>query len=262
MRTRPERASGLAAILPSVRRLLTGVAFLAVVGAGTAASVQLWLHAFGVRESLTARELGLPGARQRGVPEIVIPSPEARKSPAAAGARLRANPLLPPAFLAPSSTAESASSPSGSTASNSPTAPGAAQAPTSSNAAASPQLASAAAQSMASSPQPNRATATNQKQHAKRHPRARRGSKRHATPAMPAAPARPTPAVPSSGTKSGKRQEPTKHGVKSDKHGKPPKPAAPSQNTPQPSEQPGGGSANGHADEHGNGAGHGKGHGK
>ena len=57
-----------------MRRGVTLVAYLAAIGAGTAASVQLWMNAFADSESIGAPELGLPGAQARGVPAVVVPA--------------------------------------------------------------------------------------------------------------------------------------------------------------------------------------------
>src|SRR5215207_1219113 len=86
----------------SVRRPLTAAGYVAVVGAGTAASVQLWLHAFSGQESLTAPELAVPGASQRDVPAVIVPPARARQRLVREGSLLPANPLTPAPFLLPS----------------------------------------------------------------------------------------------------------------------------------------------------------------
>jgi hypothetical protein len=261
-----------------VRRSLTAAGYLAAVGAGTAASVQLWLHAFSGQESLTARELAVPGASQRDVPTVVVPPARARQPLVREGSLLPANPLAPASFLLPSPAPEfppaGGGSPSSPTPSTEPDAqPSTPVPPTSGGLAPTAQSAPAGA------PTPPRSTQTTSsasqpagksKRLSKRRAHGHRAAKRRAVPAVPAASTRPapsvpatpaSPAVPPSGAK-GEKHGSAKPDAKPDKHGKPAKPTA----SAPPSAQSGGGSAPAPGaspgDGHGNGAGHGKGHGK
>jgi hypothetical protein len=233
-----------------VRRPLSAAAYLAVVGAGTLASVQLWLHAFGVRESVSATELAVPGAHQRAVPEFVLPTAVKREGSVGRPSSVPAGLFAVPGFLSGANPSPSSAAPSTRPATPStPVTPSRPESP----AVVAPQEQPAAAgdTTRSASPQPfssptravQASVGRKSRSKGRKHPpHASRGHAVHAAPATPAAPAPRT---------HGGRHAPPKHDAKPAKGGKAPKPAPPSSGgAPGASsghpDHPGGGQGNGH----------------
>ena len=245
-----------------MRRPLSAAAYLALVGAGGLASVQFWLHAFGVRESVKATEFAVPGAQQRAVPEFVLPTAGRPEGPLGRPSSLSANPLFGPEFLSGAAALPSpgATSPTGPT---TPASPGQPSQPESPDVVAPQEQPAAAGDTTASgSPQaasiPTRALQTSggtksRSEGRKRPPRASRGGAVPASPARPhASVPRATPASPPPRA-SGGGHAPPKHDAKPGKGGKAPEP-------PPPSSSGAPGASSGQADHPG--GDHGNGHGK